>query len=203
LNPLRTTLETELARARVDQSGAQGRLEMLGGQVSQYEAQLSRLEGITAEYEDLSRKVKQSGDNYQLYQKKQEEARITDELDQNKITNVSIAEAPIRPQLPVRPNRPMNLLLGLFLGGLLSVSGVVMAEFLRDTVLTPQELEAQLGQKVLASFPKDGRIRKIVFAEREVETAREPRQSQPRHAEPRLSQPKIVTDARLEWASGE
>jgi len=198
LNPLRTTLETELARARVDQSGAQGRLEMLGGQVGEYEAQLSRLEGITAEYDDLSRKVKQSGDNYQLYQKKQEEARITDELDQNKITNVSIAEAPIRPQLPVRPNRPMNLLLGLFLGLLLSVSGVVMAEFMRDTVLTPQELEAQLGMNVLASVPETSRARKIVFAERVVDTAREPRQAQPR-----LSQPKIVTDARLEWASGE
>src|SRR5947207_5374256 len=81
LNPLRQTLETELARGRVDQAGAQGRHEMLAGQVRQYEAQLSRLEGITAEYEDLNRKVKESADNYQLYKKKEEEARITDELD--------------------------------------------------------------------------------------------------------------------------
>ncbi len=85
--------------------------------------------------------MKESADNYQLYKKKEEEARITDELDQNKITNVSVAEAPIQPQLPVKPNRPLNLILGVFLGALLSVGSVVMAEFMRDTVLTPRELE--------------------------------------------------------------
>src|SRR6267143_1665979 len=149
LNPLRQTLETELARARVDQAGAQGRQEMLAGQVVQYETQLSHLEGITGKYEDLNRKVQQSADNYQLYKKKEEEARITDELDQNKITNVSVAEAPIQPQLPVKPNRPLNLILGVFLGALLSLGSVLIAEFMRDTVLTPRELEMLTGQRVL------------------------------------------------------
>jgi uncharacterized protein involved in exopolysaccharide biosynthesis len=157
LNPLRQTLETELARARVDQAGALGRLEMVSRQVGQYEGQLSRLEGITAEYENLNRKVKENSENYQLYKKKEEEARITDELDQNKITNVSVAEAPMRPQLPARPNRPMNLVLGVFLGVLLSLGGVVIAEFLRDTVLTPHELEVLTGMPVLVSVPKGWR----------------------------------------------
>lgn len=191
LNPLRQTLETELARGRVDQAGAEGRHEMLVGQVAQYEAQLSRLEGITAEYESLNRKVKESADNYELYKKKAEEARITDELDQNKITNVSVAEAPIQPQLPIKPNRPMNLVLGVFLGLLLSIGSVFIAEFLRDTVLTPRELEALTGKKVLASLPKNGgALRTIPTESRNL-------------AEPGLSQPKLVRDPRLEWASGE
>ena len=74
------------------------------------------LEGGTAQYQDLTRHVKEAEENYQLYQKKQEEARITDELDQNKITNVSMAEAPVQPQLASSPNRPLNLVLGVFLG---------------------------------------------------------------------------------------
>src|SRR6185295_2455057 len=131
LNPLRQTLETELARARVDQAGALGRSEMLAAQVREYQNQLSKLEGITAEYDDLSRKVKESGENYQLYNKKEEEARITDELDQNKITNVSIAEAPVQPQLPVKPNRLINFGLGLVLGLLLSGGSVVARESVR------------------------------------------------------------------------
>jgi uncharacterized protein involved in exopolysaccharide biosynthesis len=196
LNPLRQTLETELARGRVDKAGAEGRQEMLAGQVEEYESQLSRLEGITAQYEDLNRKVKENADNYQLYKKKEEEARITDELDQNKITNVSVAEAPIQPQLPVRPNRPMNLLLGLFLGALLSMGGVVVAEFLRDTVLTPRELEVLTGKRVLASLPKNGRAPRAVLVEsRDV--------SQPKPSQPRLSQPKIVHEPQFEWATGE
>src|SRR4030095_2788691 len=102
LNPLRQTLEAELARARVDEAGVRGRFETLTGQVKQYETQLSRLEGITAEYEGMLRKVKQAEESYQLYNKKQEEARIADEMDQNKITNVSIAEAPVHTQLPAK-----------------------------------------------------------------------------------------------------
>jgi uncharacterized protein involved in exopolysaccharide biosynthesis len=201
LNPLRQTLETELARGRVDQAGAAGRREMLAGQVKQYEAQLSRLEGITGEYEDLNRQVKESADNYQLYKKKEEEARITDELDQNKITNVSVAEAPVQPQIPVKPNRPLNLILGVFLGVLLSIGSVVIAEFLRDTVLTPRELELLTGQRVLASLPNTGRAPRA----RVVET---PQLSQmdvspPKSSQSKLSPPKIVRDPLLDWASGE
>jgi uncharacterized protein involved in exopolysaccharide biosynthesis len=194
LNPLRQALETELARGRVDQAGATGRREMLAGQVKQYEAQLSRLEGITAEYDDLNRQVKESADNYQLYKKKEEEARITDELDQNKITNVSVAEAPVQPQLPVKPNRPLNLILGVFLGALLAIGSVVIAEFMRDTVLTPRELELLTGRHVLASLPNTGRQSRVTVVASEQQTSA---------PQSRLAQPKIIRDPRLEWASGE
>jgi hypothetical protein len=180
---------------------------MLAGQVKQYEAQLSRLEGITAEYEDLNRQVKESADNYQLYKKKEEEARITDELDQNKITNVSVAEAPVQSQIPVKPNRPLNLILGLFLGALLSIGSVVIAEFLRDTVLTPRELELLTGQRVLASLPNTGRAPRVIVVESpepfQAQDA-EPKTVQPVQAvQPKLSQPKLVHDPVLKWASGE
>jgi uncharacterized protein involved in exopolysaccharide biosynthesis len=189
LNPLRQTLETELSRGRVDQAGAEGRRSALLGQIAQYEAQLSRLEGSTAAYEDLNRKVKQSEDSYQLYKQKEEEARITDELDQNKITNVSVAEAPAQPQLPVRPNRPLNLILGIVLGALLSVGSVFVVEFMRDTVLTPRDLEVLTGQRVLVSVPKNGRAPRAVPVEEE----------SPELSGPRLSQPKIVSEPQFEW----
>jgi uncharacterized protein involved in exopolysaccharide biosynthesis len=203
LNPLRQTLEAELARGRVDQAGAAGRHEMLITQVKQYEEQLSRLEGITAEYEDLARQKKESGDNYQLYKKKEEESRITDELDQSKITNVSVAEAPVQSQIPVKPNRPLNLILGVFLGALLSIGSVVIAEFLRDTVLTPRELEKVTGERVLASLPNTGKAPPVKFTEST--RAAEPTILEPRFASPKsqLSQPKVIRDPRLEWASGE
>ncbi|HVQ37497.1 MAG TPA: Wzz/FepE/Etk N-terminal domain-containing protein [Pyrinomonadaceae bacterium] len=188
LNPLSQTLETELARGRVDLAGAEGRQEMLLGQVAQYEAQLSRLEGSTAAYEDLNRKVKQSEDSYQLYKQKEEEARITDELDENKITNVSVAEAPAQPQLPARPNRPLNLALGVVLGLLLSAGSVFVVELMRDTVIIPRELEALTGKRVLVSVPKNGRRpRPLVVTEERAEAA-----------QPRLSQPK-VSEPQFEW----
>ena len=187
LNPLRQTVESELSRAKVDQAGALGKRETLAGQVGQYERQVSRLEGITVEYEDLSRRVKQTTESHTLYNKKQEEARITDELDQKKITNVSVAEAAVQPQLPARPNRPLNLMLGVFLGVLLSIGSVLAAEFFRETVNTPRELEALSGQLVLASLPKD-------------RVARRPQVVEKR----RVSMPKpVVPEPELQWASGD
>ncbi len=186
LNPLRQTLETELARGRVDLAGAEGRHEMLLGQVGQYEALLSRLEGSTAAYEDLNRKVKQTEDSYQLYKQKEEQARITDELDENKITNVSVAEAPAQPQLPARPNRLLNLVLGMVLGLLLSGGSVFVVELMRDTVTTPRELEALTGKRVLVSVPKDGRRPRAAVTAEEAREVSQPTLSQPKVSEPQF-----------------
>ncbi|PYS21203.1 MAG: hypothetical protein DMF72_18265 [Acidobacteria bacterium] len=157
LNPLRQTLETELSRARLDQAGAKARRDTLTGQLQQYEGALQKLEGNTARHDDLQREKKEAEDNYQLYAKKREEARIADELDRQKITNVSIAEAATVPQLPSSPNRPLNLVLGVFLATFLSLGSVFSAEMLSEVVHTPGQLEALTGAKVLATVPENSR----------------------------------------------
>ncbi len=157
LNPLRQTLETELSRARLDQSGARARRDTIAGQLQQYEGALKNLESDTAKHDDLQREKKEAEDNYQLYAKKREEARIADELDRQKITNVSIAEAATVPQLPSSPNRPLNLVLGVFLAAFLSLSSVFSAEMLSDAIHTPRQLEVMTGAKVLATVPENSR----------------------------------------------
>ena len=157
LNPLRQTLETELSRARLDQAGAKARRDTLSGQLQQYDASLKKLESNTAKHDDLQREKKEAEDNYQLYAKKREEARIADELDRQKITNVSIAEAATVSQLPSSPNRPVNLVLGIALAGFLSLGGVFSAEMLSDAIHTPRQLEALTGATVLATVPENGR----------------------------------------------
>src|SRR2546425_4652182 len=157
LNPLRQMLETELSRARLDQTGARARRDTLGGQLQQYEAALKKLESDTTKHDDLQRQVKEAEENYQLYAKKREEARIADELDRQKITNVSIAEAPAVPRIPSSPNRPLNLVLGIFVAAFLSLGTVFSAEMLGDTIYTPRQLEALTGATVLATVPENSR----------------------------------------------
>ena len=157
LNPLRQALETELSRARLDQAGARARRDTLAGQLQQYEGALKKLEGDTTRHNDLQRQVKEAEDNYQLYAKKREEARIGDELDRQKITNVSIAEAATASQIPSSPNRSVNLVLGVVLAGFLSLGCVFTAEMLSDAVYTPRQLEALTGANVLATVPQNSR----------------------------------------------
>jgi len=164
LNPLRQTLETELSRARLEQTGAQARKDTLAAQLRDYEGSLKKLEGDTTRHNDLQRQVKEAEDNYQLYAKKREEARIADELDRQKITNVSIAEAPAVPRIPSSPNRPLNLVLGIFVAAVLSLGTVFSAEMLGDTIHTPRQLEAFTGSSVLATVPENSR--KLVSRQR-------------------------------------
>jgi hypothetical protein len=65
---------------------------------------------------------------------------------------------------------------------------VVVAEFMRDTVLTPHELEVLTGQPVLASLPNDREVL-VAGAVQEKESAPS-----------RLAQPKISGEPRFEWA---
>jgi len=134
--------------------------------VDEYDNQLSRLESITGEYQDLTRRVKEAEDNYQLYEKKREEARIADELDQSKITNVSLAEAPVESHMPTKPNRPLNLILGIVMGALISLASAITAEFLRGNVETPRELEMLSGSHVLATIPVQSRTRRSLIIDK-------------------------------------
>jgi uncharacterized protein involved in exopolysaccharide biosynthesis len=153
INPLRQSLETELARVKVEQSGRNELRENLKTQVEQYQSLLTKLEKATTPHDNLSRQVKQADENYQLYAKKQEESRIADELDKQKISNVTIAEAPTVPRVPYKSNRLLTALVGLGLGLMLGLGGAVTAEFFRETVHTPRELEGLSGAPVLATFP--------------------------------------------------
>jgi uncharacterized protein involved in exopolysaccharide biosynthesis len=157
LNPLRQTLETELARARLDQSAAVARRATLAGQLQQYQASLDQLEGNTTKHNDLQREMKEAEDNYELYAKKREESRIADELDRQKITNVSIAEVPVAAQVPTSPNRPLNLILGVALAAFLCIGSVISAELLDDRVHSAGQLEAMTGGLVLATVPQNAR----------------------------------------------
>lgn len=153
VNPQRQSLELELARAQAEFAAKQARQESLSKLAQENRAKLSALENATLKHAELERRVKELKDNYQLFAKKRDEALIANALDKQKISNVSIAETPFAPGLPSSPNRKLNLLLGVFLAGFLGLGSAIGAEFLRDTIYTPRELDAVSKYPVLATIP--------------------------------------------------
>lgn len=153
VNPLRMSLEADLAKAQIEQAGRLALKNNLTKQSQIYQEQLSRLAGATAIHDDLARQVKQSEEAYQLYSKKAEESRIGDALDKEKISNVSIAEAPVAPLTPNKNERLTLSVLGLSIGLLFSFGGAIVAEVLRETFHSPRELEAFTGVQVLSTIP--------------------------------------------------
>jgi uncharacterized protein involved in exopolysaccharide biosynthesis len=167
INPLRQNLESELTKAKVEQKGQLALRENLTNQVNQFQEQLARLKGATTTHDDLSREVKKADETYQLYAQKQEESRISDELDKQKISNVTIAESAAIPRVPNKTSRPVTVAIGLILGLILGLGCAVIAEFFRETIHTPNELEALTGLPVVATVPINStRLRQLNFRTR-------------------------------------
>jgi uncharacterized protein involved in exopolysaccharide biosynthesis len=154
-NPVFEWVNGELAKARSQLAADQARAEALSRSVRSYEEQASELEQKGALQEGLLRDKNTEEANYLLYQRKQEEARISDELDRSRIINVAVAEAATVPTTKTRSNM-MILLGGLLAGIIVSLSVAVASEFLNPSLVTSGDVIEFLDLPVLAEFSTRG-----------------------------------------------
>jgi len=94
--------------------------------------------------------------NYLLYMRKQEEARISDALDESRIINVAVVEPVAVPVVPSR-SRPLVLFLGFLAAIIVSLGVAVVAEYLDPSLRTSEDIQEFLDLPVLASVSDAGR----------------------------------------------
>lgn len=154
-NPTYAWVNSELAKAKADLSGLEARETALQAVVNVYMAQARKLEEQGILQGDLMRTKKTDEDNYLLYTKKREEAKISDALDRRRILNVSIAQAPVTPSLPTR-SIAIFALVAVLLGGAVSIGVVFAVDYADQSFRTPSEVMAELRIPVLAAVPSHG-----------------------------------------------
>ncbi len=152
-NPTYSWINEELAKARSDRAALQARAAAEQATVARYEEQTRDLQQKGLTEQDLLRTVKTNEENYLLYQRKREQARMTEALDRTRIVNVAIAEQPVAPSLP--SNSPiLVVVLGTFVAAAVTLGVVFMQEYLDPSFRTPAEVSAELNIPVLASVPQ-------------------------------------------------
>ena len=152
-NPTYAWINQELAKAKSDYSGLQARASAQQAIVEKYESEARDLEKKGLTEQDLLRTVKTDEENYLLYQRKREQARMTEALDRTRIVNVAIAEQPVVPSLP--SNSPVVVvLIGILLAAMATVGVVFIREYLDRSFRTPAEVSAELNIPVLAAVPQ-------------------------------------------------
>ena len=145
--------KSELQRSQVQLRGLLARESAVTTEETAFR-QLARKFGEDAiTQEDLLGKEKAALENYLLYVKKQEEARMDDALDERGIVNVAMAQEPIAPALPVR-SAWMVLALGLIAAGTTATGAAFVADYLNPVFRDPDDVVAYLNSPVLASLPK-------------------------------------------------
>ena len=156
-DPTHDWLQAELAKANADLPALKARETATEQVVRQYREAARKLGSQQVMQDALIRDAKTAEDNYQLYQRKMEEARIADALDAKKILNVAIADPATVPVLPAG----LGMTLSLLIVGCVSLAGSIGAAFVADrfdpSFRTPDEVRAYLETSVLATVPRNGK----------------------------------------------
>lgn len=150
-NPTYSWINEELAKAKADYSGLQARAAATQAIVANYEKKAEELDQKGIVQQDLLRTMKTDEENYLMYQRKREEARMTNALDQTRILNVAIAEQPIVPTLP--SNSPWSaLVVGGLLAVMVSLGTAFVLDYMDTSFRTPAEVLSELNVPVLGAI---------------------------------------------------
>jgi uncharacterized protein involved in exopolysaccharide biosynthesis len=146
--------KSELQKTQVQMEGLQARQATTKAHVSEYRTLARQLGEDAIVQDDLASSEKAAQENYLLYVKKREEARMGDALDEGGIVNVAIAEHPVVPALPVWP-AGVVMLVGFVAAAAAGTGAAFTADYLDPSLRTPEEVMDCLKTPVLASLPKE------------------------------------------------
>ena len=154
-DPTYEALRSELAKSKTELAATQARAAAVSSLIRSYRTENEQLDRKEFLQQDMLRAAKADEENYMLYLRKAEEARISDALDRQRFSNVVVAE-PATVPFTSKARWLMVVVLGGFLASLVSVSLGFVADRWDPSFRTPEEVESFLGSPVVAAFPKNG-----------------------------------------------
>jgi uncharacterized protein involved in exopolysaccharide biosynthesis len=158
VNPIRQWIDSELKKAEAELASLQSRAYKTTGIVQAYDRQARSLDEQQLRHEELQRNAKSAEDNYLLYVRKREDARITSAMDQRRILNLTVIEPVIRPALPITTSRSYFVLFGIIVAAASTAGLLLILQHIDDTFRTPRQLEETLQIPVLATVPSEHRL---------------------------------------------
>jgi uncharacterized protein involved in exopolysaccharide biosynthesis len=153
-NPTSGWISEELAKSKTDLEGLRARAAVLERVIASYNVELKDLDRSSLEHADIARAAKVAEDNYLLYTRKREQARISEALDRSRFLNVTVVQAAADPSQPEHSSL-RTLLIGAFMALACTAGIVVVANRFDSSFHTPDDVADGLGIPVLAYVPKE------------------------------------------------
>jgi uncharacterized protein involved in exopolysaccharide biosynthesis len=154
-DPTYEALRAELAKAKSDLAATQAGATATSALVRSYGKENEQLDHKQLLHQDMLRTAKADEENYMLYLRKAEEARISDALDRQRFSNVVVAEPAAVPFTP-QARWLLVVVLGMLFASFASVILALVVDRWDPSFRTPEEVESFLGSPVVAAFPKNG-----------------------------------------------
>ncbi len=145
--------EQEKSLAESELGSLEAKVATIKNQLEQLHKELRTLDLTKKELEILKRQMATSENNYNIYLSKLEEARISEDMDVQKMANISIIQKAFVPAVPIKPRKTLNIALGLILGAISGLGFAFFSEYLSEGLSTPESAEISLGLPVLTTIP--------------------------------------------------
>jgi capsular exopolysaccharide synthesis family protein len=128
--------------------------QMLYAAKRSHEKRVESFPGVEQELLTLERDYANMKGNYAMLLDKRLHARVTENMEkQQKSGKYRILESAAFPRVPVKPNRPRVLILGLLFGCVLGVGVSVLRERMTPQFRGAEDVEIVIGPQLLAAIP--------------------------------------------------
>lgn len=152
VDPTHAWLTGELAKARADLAGLRATEAGLVKTVANYQATARDFDQKAIIQHDLQRQASSQEEEYLMYLRKREEARVADMMDNDRMFNIAVAEPPTVPGLPSHSPALFAVVIFAFMA-LMSCALFWALEYFDPTFRARNEVEAFLNIPVLAAVP--------------------------------------------------
>ncbi len=122
-------VETALVDTKVDIDDQRMKVETTAKEVERLDKRLQDLSASEVELKSLTLLAEATEDNYKSFVTKLQENRILDKMDNLKLVNIVVIEKPVAPLRPIKPNKRLNILIGMVLGAAAAVCYAVFFEY--------------------------------------------------------------------------
>lgn len=158
INPIYQSLLNGVLSNEAELKALNAKYNIQAGQLAGYQQRLEKLNQLEFEMNNLQQRIDVDRQNYQLYLIKLEESRVSDAMDKEKISNVSLIDPARPPFKPIRPNLFLNILLGFIIGLIGGFGLAFFLEYLDDSLENEEDIARFLRVPVLGSIPSQKNV---------------------------------------------
>lgn len=148
------TMLADYLRSTADAEAARSAIDYWTGELNDVSARISKMQNDNQAIVDTNREVELAETTYRALKRQYEDASVSQRLNDERITRVSMIDAPYSDPRPARPRKFLMLAAALVGSVLAAAALVVLKEGLSDRVYLPDHIERALGLKVITSFKR-------------------------------------------------
>lgn len=152
-NPLMASIEQQLLAAQAELTPIDSQIAGYKTQITALDTQLKTLQDSELEVNNLQRQIDSLSADLQALRSNLEQARLAENMDQAKVSSVSIIDAPRLEPKPVFPKKMFFGLGGVAVGVMIAGLIVLVSLAFSNTIITVEGAERIFGVPVVAALP--------------------------------------------------